>query len=274
MRSFPSYLAASALLVALVAGGACAPKGQPASSAGQAPAAPRSPGAAGAGSIQCGKALCKAGSEVCCGNQYTGSCRPDAGPDLAGLNKDERARRTVEHLVRVAGSCNGSVVTCDTSVDCPAGQRCCASRFGPEIDLQACSEHCELNEACVAGAPCRTPGTVCLHGSCQLPRERLRCGAASCGGETQCCGTVAGEQLHCAARCEGATPMGYSCLSNRDCPEGAFCQSSMVSPGAYCSFQRDIGGLMLVCRNSADCAGECQVSGGSPKCEDGYCTCG
>ena len=102
MRSFPSYLAASALLVALVAGGACAPKGQPASSAGQAPAAPRSPGAAGAGSIQCGKALCKAGSEVCCGNQYTGSCRPDAGPDLAGLNKDERARRTVEHLVRVA----------------------------------------------------------------------------------------------------------------------------------------------------------------------------
>jgi hypothetical protein len=232
-----------------------------------------------AGLIPCGKGSCRADREICCGHvpHEQGTCLVFSG-DRSDMSAMGRACAKIDNQVYP--------VVCDDSSDCPAGHTCC-SEMGGDPAYEVCLpldpsgwHRCNGFELCRPGSPCRTAGTSCERGICQLPRPPPNAIQVDCFGQT-CTGAT---PICCAPPSNQACQAGPKCVSDRlDC----YYQSPVIecsgaddcAPHEHCLFYPPIehpgwstycsqwfgGGIQpVVCRTAQDCP---NLYGQEPKCE-------
>lgn len=161
---------------------------------------------------------------------------------------------------------------CDGSGDCAAGERCCRVRdeafcepLSPAVKGRYDTRclYSDAHELCADGSVCRTPGTSCVAGSCRKQGVRLKCGQASCEGDTPvCCFDGSPGYDRCEAnKCSRGQQI--ECRKLADCPSGQVCCAG--TDGAHCGvYCADMD--TVLCSSHADCA-KVQVPGAEGEME-------
>jgi hypothetical protein len=220
----------------------------------------------------CGGQTCRVGQETCCAYGDEGHCLPsrtDEGPKGAiGYLRPQWEACEKETFAQATRF--DRIARCDESADCPAQHVCCLDFLysGGEgvadcVPLRRDGRTpCDYGEQCIAGSPCRLPGTTCEEGHCVRPVPNFPCGSAPCGRGEVCCGGLRGcvpadgcpyaERMQCR-RAEDCIP-GQQCILSSD--GNTVCTAGYPEGGV---------GVPAVCRSDRDCKSSCEVIGGGPE---------
>lgn len=265
-RSLAALLALAAVPIALTR---CAGPAAPKTAVVEAPSAtatapidtaPPAPIAAPAmswtaGTIQCGSALCRAHAEVCCGD---GRCAPYA----AGKASDRSGAASACEAGGTKGTpqIDDRLKLCDDASDCDRGDVCCNEPWTADRAAARCvhgkqgKSACALDESCMSGAPCATPGTQCVRGTCRRVDVTIRCGVDKCRAGESCCGKLGSAKCMAVKECaalEGAVEE-YACSSPSHCPHGMYCVARAI--GSFCTGTWDASATTtVVCDSATDC---------------------
>ncbi|MGD0525893.1 MAG: hypothetical protein ABSE49_12155 [Polyangiaceae bacterium] len=207
------------------------------------PVADAAPPAAGVahGTIACGKATCKGGTEKCCAD---GTC--------AALDEG--------NVPQLCAS--GPAYRCDGRDDCASGEVCCAEMVASGSDdfTTVCSKApCMLNEACrgasgcAAGFACKASAKAVEPGKCALTAPTSRCGAAVCSGAKPVCRWSPDRKSGVCVAGSAPAPSGKQvdarCASSADCGGESCCMGALGN--SYC-FGSCINAA-TVCETAAEC---------------------
>jgi hypothetical protein len=162
----------------------------------------------------------------------------------------------------VGGTCQGG--------GCPSGQLSCG---GACVDPQSneghcgnCGNACQGNLTCLGGACGCAAGTRCGTECVDTQTDSDHCG--SCGNSCQGDLTCLSGQCACAA----GTKCGNSCVNTQTNANhcggcGTTCGSGQTCVGGQCT-------TAIACANDFQCWSMIAETGGTPKCENGFCRCG
>jgi hypothetical protein len=212
--------------------------------------------------IECGKEVCDASRQICCGFSADYGCAP---------RKPEGPGEGPERMQPLINSCQENVQSqysfdavflCDDSTDCPTGQVCCSQWLWSGAGMFACVPAsdtgnlvCDFHERC-AGDTCRTRDTHCVKKECRRIGVQVTCNGVTCDKDTICCQRSLEKPPSCERTCEPANQddrvFEFECSKTDHCPPGAFCQAGML--GSYCSKSIDTANAVVLCESDADCA--------------------
>ncbi|HEY3666285.1 MAG TPA: hypothetical protein VGL19_09805 [Polyangiaceae bacterium] len=210
------------------------------------------------GTIACGAARCKAGTQVCSLSQ--GSTCVDAATKPAG-----------------------GALYCDDASDCKAGLACCQTGASSEL-VQVCTPRKGPESECAgevcepSGAPC-PKGEHCEQQACQFDR-RVTCPnrGAPCA-KNQYCEWKAG-QLSCvdqptepSSAAEGYA--AFACTRPADCGPGNQCCTGMAEAwhATYCAVNCDLSNTMTICSSARDCRRSLELIPAGPERNKAKLTC-
>jgi hypothetical protein len=156
------------------------------------------------------------------------------------------------------------IARCRSSSHCPSGELCCDEFLFSGASAIICKPAlanevaCDYGEVCTPGLPCRSPGSLCVQGTCR-PKPEVACGKVSCDLRTHSCVVTDPNQgtLECkpAAEVKAMASVGpvftAACMTHADCLPGELCRTSLGR--TYCQ-RADDGMNAMVCDTVADCS--------------------
>jgi hypothetical protein len=214
------------------------------------------------GTIVCGAKSCEVGREACCASGDDEQvCAPlEQLPPDAHFMSD---RWPECDRAGLQGSPD-KLSLCDDSGDCPGDKVCCSNWLTSGSSASLCvsakrngDNACDFFERCADGQPCRTMGTECAQGRCELRGATVRCGGRRCDARTEVC-CERGEKLGCSAEAdcqpdEHDPVRSYHCTGSSGCPRGSHCVAHVFD--ARCQGVIDASESYL-CETDGDCPGE------------------
>lgn len=225
----------------------------------------------------CGAARCRAGTETCCAAGDASACVAsvdDGPPGAIGALRTQWEQCSTMHAA--AGRHFDRLARCDESADCPAGGVCCENfLFSGSEGLAECvplpasgATPCDFAETCIAGSPCRLPGTECVRGACRKKLSSQRCDTATCtAAAPYCCGASCSDDPTCGG---GARVL---CTRDADCVKGERCLDDDRGGTLCLRAHPDADHAPWICTSAAQCASACNGYGseppqGRPVCEE------